>query len=251
MVRQQSRVCPHLGLEDDTATHMNFPSPANRCFNCRPSKCPDLAYQQEHCLRQSSDNCMAYQNNGIASIRTESKAVISFSDVTWRMIMLAVVVLVIIGWFYFSRGVAWETWPGRSFPATFYPISSTGNLMQISQSSTEITVSKTSPAPILAIASTPAFNPTTPITASLLPVETFTALPHLHGFEVTRMPVGSQLALLIHIVEYGETLDMIANKYGTTVLAIMAANYKLTPPVWAQYLIVIPIGIRDAVGLPA
>jgi LysM repeat protein len=44
---------------------------------------------------------------------------------------------------------------------------------------------------------------------------------------------------------------MIANKYGTTVQAIMAVNYKLKPPVWADYPIVIPVDTKDAAGLPA
>ena len=31
----------------------------------------------------------------------------------------------------------------------------------------------------------------------------------------------------------------------------MAVNYKLKPPVWVQYPIVIPVGTQDATDLPA
>jgi len=82
-------------------------------------------------------------------------------------------------------------------------------------------------------------------------VETVAAQPLLHGIEVTKMPPGSKQGYLVHVVAAGETLEVIAEDYNTTVLAILAVNYKLKPPVWAQYPIVIPVNTKDAVGLPA
>jgi len=65
------------------------------------------------------------------------------------------------------------------------------------------------------------------------------------------MPAGTEQGYLVHIVAAGETLDMLAANYNTTVQALMAVNYKLKPPVWVEYPIVIPVGIQDAAGLPA
>jgi len=65
------------------------------------------------------------------------------------------------------------------------------------------------------------------------------------------MPPGGDQGYLVHVVAVGETLDMIADHYDTTVQAIMVVNYKLTPPVWVQYPLVIPVGAKDATGLPA
>lgn len=246
MTHQPGKVCPHLGLADDAATHMNFPSPANRCFNCQPSGAPSLAHQQEHCISQTYDNCPLYQNSGDSSMPAAIRAVAPFSG-AWRAILLTILIFAIIGWLYFFQGTAWKTWFDESFLS---PISPTGNFTQTPPaSSPEITASTTtSPASAtVKVANTS----TAPVTASLPPSETFTASPDPRSFEVTIIPLGNQNGFLVHIVEYGETLDMIANKYGTTVQAIMAVNYELTPPVWAHYPIVIPVGAKDTIGLPA
>ena len=62
------------------------------------------------------------------------------------------------------------------------------------------------------------------------------------------MPPGGDQGYLVHIVAVGETLDIIADHYDTTVQAILAVNYKLKPPVWVQYPIVIPVGADDTAG---
>ena len=71
------------------------------------------------------------------------------------------------------------------------------------------------------------------------------------AFEVTRVPLGGNQSYLIHVVKEQETLDLIAVNYNTTVQAIIAVNYKITPPVWVDYPIVVPVGAEDETGLPS
>ena len=86
-------------------------------------------------------------------------------------------------------------------------------------------------------------------TVTAPPSETPVFLGSLHVYEVIKLPPGASHGLLVHMVAPGETLDMIAANYSTTMQAIMAVNYGLTPPIWADYPIVIPVGTKDATGL--
>jgi LysM repeat protein len=89
------------------------------------------------------------------------------------------------------------------------------------------------------------------VTATVLSTETPVYLEGVHIYEVTKLPAGTSRGLLVHMVVRGETLDMIASNYGTTVDAILAVNYKLTPPAWVDYPIVVPVDTQDVSGLPA
>lgn len=75
--------------------------------------------------------------------------------------------------------------------------------------------------------------------------------PPLLAFEVTRVPVGGSQPYLIHVVKEQETLELIAVNYSTTVEAIIAVNYKITPPLWLDYPIIVPVGAEDETGLPS
>lgn len=83
------------------------------------------------------------------------------------------------------------------------------------------------------------------------PSETPVFLESVHVYEVTKLPPGASQGLLVHIVAQGETLDLLAAYYGTTVQAILSVNYGLTPPAWVDYPIVIPVDTKDAAGLPS
>ena len=239
MSDQRSRVCPHLGLIHDTATHMGFPASENRCFHSRPPKSPDLSYQQSFCLQKSYDTCGFYQNDGARPTALEVTAP-SVSGKRSKTIFLFLVLLIVAGAALIGVG-EWKGLPGSVFvappqPQVEIPLSGT-----VTASAEAVSLSTNTPTHLWISGDT-----STP-----QPADTVTPLPHLHGFEITKMPAGTDQGYLIHIVAPGETLDMIAVDYNTTVQAIIAVNYKLKPPVWVQYPIVIPVGTKDARGLPA
>jgi LysM repeat protein len=98
---------------------------------------------------------------------------------------------------------------------------------------------------------TPTPQETNEPTLTVEAVQTSDSQVSQHGFELTKMPPGTKQGYLVHIVSVGETLDMIAEDYNTSVQAILAANHDLKPPVWAQYPIVIPVNCQDPAGLVA
>lgn len=64
------------------------------------------------------------------------------------------------------------------------------------------------------------------------------------------MPIGNYYQFIIHKAKDGERLEAFAEKYNTTVEAILAINYHLTNPVWEDMLFVVPIGFSQVAGLP-
>jgi hypothetical protein len=64
------------------------------------------------------------------------------------------------------------------------------------------------------------------------------------------IPIGGYYKFLIHKSKDGEELETYAEKYNTTVEAILYINYHLTNPVWEDVLFVVPINIKDVSGMP-
>jgi hypothetical protein len=55
---------------------------------------------------------------------------------------------------------------------------------------------------------------------------------------------------VIHRVLPGENLTIYATTYKTTTDAILKINYHLPLPVWADWIVVIPVGTSDMTGIP-
>jgi hypothetical protein len=56
--------------------------------------------------------------------------------------------------------------------------------------------------------------------------------------------------LTLHQVDFGESLEMLALNYETSVQAIREINYFLPSPLWTDVVVVIPIGSTEVDGLP-
>ena len=98
----------------------------------------------------------------------------------------------------------------------------------------------------------PSHIPTASRTPTRLPASTPTgptsAVPTCgHALDT---PFGTDLQFVIHRVRSGENLTNYANQYQTTTTAILTVNYHLPMPVWADWIIVIPVGITDMTGIP-
>lgn len=56
----------------------------------------------------------------------------------------------------------------------------------------------------------------------------------------------------MHTVASGESYDVLARNYNTTIEIIQAINYKASTPLWAKSTIVISPGLREIdIGIPA
>jgi len=228
MPGHQKTVCPYLGLVHDAATHMNFPSIANQCLYDKKNGSPSLIHQQGYCLSNAYEDCILHQT-AVSEIGVTSSSPSRVAGITM------VVILLVGSLVFFSFYV--------SLPGMFF-FSASDALPEPSEISVSPVKTLSSPTSTLIPA-----TPTDGSTVTPSPGKTPVPLGIPHVYEVTKLPPGVSHGLLIHVVKYGETLDMIAANYATTVQAIMAVNYELDLPIWADYPIVIPVGAKDTSGL--
>jgi len=167
-----------------------------------------------------------------------------------KTIFGVIALLIVVGGILMVR-TGWMGFLGNLFPAALplTPIPAPPSEIVTIVPTLETDVSALEVPLLVTETPTPVFMPIDAATPH--PGDTVIPLPYSHGFEVTRMPPGSDQSYLVHIVAVGETLDTIANHYNTTVQAIITVNYKFKPPVLLQYPLVIPVGTKDATGLPA
>jgi hypothetical protein len=59
-IDRKAQVCPFLGLKDDPATALSFPSSHNRCFHARPALPVKLEFQRAYCLEINHTSCEEY-----------------------------------------------------------------------------------------------------------------------------------------------------------------------------------------------
>ncbi|MCP4123568.1 MAG: hypothetical protein GY751_17595, partial [Bacteroidetes bacterium] len=59
------------------------------------------------------------------------------------------------------------------------------------------------------------------------------------------MPIGVSSQLLLHKVKGGESMAMLAENYETTEETIDIVNYFMPSPLWAELIIVIPVGTTE------
>lgn len=81
----------------------------------------------------------------------------------------------------------------------------------------------------------------------LLATPTNTPIPILIP---TPVHIGSDYQFVIHQAKSGETLSEYAEKYITSVGAIIRVNYSLSLPLWDDALVVIPVGFTNVVQMP-
>lgn len=101
---------------------------------------------------------------------------------------------------------------------------------------------------------TPTRTLTPTITLSPLPTSSPTMVPPPANGVVCGHPLdtpfGSTTKFLLHRILPGENLTIYADTYGTSTTAILAVNYRLPLPVWADWVVVIPFQTTDVSGAP-
>ncbi|MBU4352952.1 MAG: LysM peptidoglycan-binding domain-containing protein, partial [Nanoarchaeota archaeon] len=161
----------------------------------------------------------------------------------WRtvsaLIVLAVLVAVVL-WQAVARGLF-------SLPAQQGDNTSAATLTVLSAAPSVPTGSAN---PILTptVVATP-LSPTPTFTPTQIASPTPTTQPVLNlALEV---PIGLHQRFMIHRVMEGESLELFARRYATTIEAIQAVNYYLPSPLLVNWTVVIPLESIDVQGLPA
>ncbi len=238
--------CPFLGMKNDSATFLAYPSKWNTCYRVEPVSTPVFSHQRDFCLQASHHDCPVFKAEmgermpealvlPVSGMEKRKKRI--FALIAGSILILLLVIAIILNDRLFTLG---------------------RNIVETPPSE-ELTRSMAMANPT---SSTPvhSFSPTITTTDSLmsqtatLPAPSETALPTISHTSVPlalETPIGDEIQFIIHRVVEGESLVLYANWFETSSDAIRAVNYELSLPLWAGTLIVIPIDQTDVTGLPA
>ena len=234
--------CPYCGIVDDATTSLGYPSLWNYCHRANPVEVANLEHQRIFCLTAEHSNCPVFLREGSFPLPVELRGRSNESrrgkKSPWKVVVILAVGLLVllIGWQFLTNGRLLPALPGA-----------------------ETAVSPTLSALPAGGTRSPSITPSPTAT----PLETPTALPlpspsatpsqtPLPRYELSaEMPIGLNKQFMIHEVQPGESLELFANKYGTTVEVIKAVNFYLHSPLLEKTMLVIPLDMTTAEGLPA
>ncbi len=235
---RNGHLCPFLGLTDDPDTALSYPSAINRCHHAKPIAPINREHQVNACLNSNFTTCPVYLNNQVEPFPKEFGIGFAIQNrrkrwvriVSFVGVAVVCVLLITLGKAIVDNQTLQEK---RESEAQALAIASlTMNSAQILETETP------TPAP------TPIESPT-PTIATPIP----TTIP-MHQLE---MPIGENPSFVIHRIQEGENFVRFAEVYNASREAILAVNYgmELEPSLWAGAILVIPVGVSDATGLPS
>lgn len=220
-------VCPYLGLQDDPETHVAFPSETNFCHHLKTPGPVNLEYQRTFCQSGRHLLCAVFPEGRYTRLPVQAQVVAGERTLIRRPWLLTIVT------FLFVAGGAALTQSSAGF--THFLLKSPPQ------------IGKTLPAPPVTVPPSPPQPSATAATVYFTSTAEIPATPVPLGLET---PIGASPALLIHRVLPGESLDLIAAHFDTSVEAIQAINYFLPSPLLADLPIIIPLGQTQTAGLP-
>jgi len=242
--------CPYLGLLDDTDTSHGFPSNWNYCHHSCPIACPKLEYQTQYCLSKNHLHCLILLNQQLVPLPNYLRTSRSYVNTSKRSlfqlavyIFVGIVVFVGLAWGFLvqdpvlskvnSTSLATELLVERETSSPIFNASVTPPANQA------ITAGNLNETHTATLARTPTFTKT--VTSSL------TSILSKHRLDVL---IGTDYKFAIHRVAGGENFNQYADKYQTSVKAIVAVNYNLKTPVRVGTLVIIPAGFSDVAHIP-
>jgi LysM repeat protein len=225
--KKQYRTCPFLGQKTDPETALSYPSPFNRCYHARLVASIEFGDQDEFCLTSRYSECKVISTRqNIPSLAGNRLRKQHGNNKSILWITLLVIVLVSLG-----INFAWRV------------IASGKGLNQILITPTrytELTETKTG-------ITSPFQEPT--ITPS--PTSILSGAVILRPALALEIPLGIDQKFIIHQIQEGDSLNLLAGRNGTTVEALQACNYRLHSPLLPGWVIVIPVDIVYSQDLPA
>jgi hypothetical protein len=234
---RRTQICPYVGLKEDAATALAFPSLGNHCYHAKPVLPVKLEAQRIFCLSANYTICEQFSlspdsplSPGLrSSISSRQSKIFNKSNLWIPLLFIAVVGL--ITWQVLSRGLFGVKIPGQNMPIIS-------------------TVAGVQTMPVaLPKAHTP--TPTFTLMPSDTPLPSLTFTPMVESPHALETPIGIQYKVIIHQVVEGESLPFLASKYWTTTEAIQAVNFYLPTPITVGLLVIIPPNQTDVSGMPA
>ena len=267
--------CPYLGLHDDSATSLAYPSNWNYCYRARPPASVSISHQVAACLSRAHVDCPVYlaererplpsglRGSSTVPVRRAHRRARSNRAVVWMLLLAALLLL-----------AAWWAWGRQFFPLPAQPIptsSLAAVLTDVPSPTATVLVEWTNPALIVLTQArtptprasqtpagtvSPSSTPTLTLIPSRTPTKTVTltsppTLPPGACGHPLDAQFGAEVKFVIHRVAGGDSMDLFISKYQTSLEAIRAVNFSLHIPLWAEAIMVIPIGRTDTRGIPA
>lgn len=206
----------------DEQTHFSVPDEQHACHRVKPAQLVNLTYQGRYCLAATHRECSGYAAGWKRGLAKEARHRHSHRLgglrplVRWMVVFLAVAAMGLLA--LQARAMV---------PA---PVAT---LVMMTQTAS-VTPAATRPIATLRPSDTP------------MPVVTITPTPG----PLTGTPFGPENRWLVHVVQEGESLDFIAQQYGTTAEVINAVNAPFEGGLWPQTPLVICVNCASAEGLP-
>jgi len=233
---RNGHLCPFLGLTDDPGTALSYPSTINRCYHAKPVAPINREHQVNSCLNSNFATCPVYLNNQTEPLPKEFGIGFTSQNKRKRWVRIVsfvgvaaiCVLLITLGKAMVANKTLEEK---RDNEAQALAIAS------LTMNSAQILATQT-PTPV----PTQIESPTATITAPIP-----TTIP-VHQLE---MPIGENPSFVIHRIQEGENFIRFSEVYNASREAILAVNYGMDPALWAGAILVIPVGVTDATGLPS
>jgi LysM domain len=232
------RYCPHLGMADDPDTQFVSPDIHNTCFKAQPPNRVSMRHQARVCLTSEFRKCKMYQAESPVSLPRDLQGKVQ-RLVSWgawvRSSLLAASLLALLVLTRFAMTKSFFT---QAASAASTPVVQAAVLPQGTETLTK------PPAPTVIRSSSTPQPSDTPQVLVTEPMAQSTPGPALET------PFGGGQIYLVHMTLEGETLDMLAARYETSVAVLQVVN--LLPGqqiVWANRPLVVLPGRKDADGL--
>jgi len=110
-----TKICPYLGMADDSATNTSFPSLWNYCHNSKPVEVVEFNHQQNYCLSEKYNKCPVYMRVLLSEgkkkplpshLRVSRSQFGNSWKFNWKIIPLSVFILALLffaGFNFFTR----------------------------------------------------------------------------------------------------------------------------------------------------
>lgn len=247
----KNQFCPYLGLKFDPKTWVGYPSPLNYCHRVKPLAVPKFEHQISHCLSKNFIDCpIVYGGPGQRmpkAIQSQSIQRATLKKIIKIEVMIGVALIaVILGAIFWNQIIAGIAQIGESASREAQTNTQESIFTKTASPTAELT-------PTFANTSTATIenspNPTqTPIPPSETPLPpTSTIEPPILALET---PIGRDKKFIIHAVIPGESLELYAKNYNTTVPAIRAVNYDLPSFLPLDWVVIIPLNTSDVTDIP-
>ena len=227
--------CPNLGLKHDPDSYRSYESVQNYCYHCKSAAPIIFLHQKNYCVTENHINCRVYKEPERCEFPVELKgnsAPDNTGRLDWKWIVIGTVVILLllfVGFVVFSgasiqddkldfslKSPSAQTETQIINPTAYVNLSTENNLVGVFEGTTGL--------------------PKDPYPSATISVD-ITATLEIYS-------------LVIHQVQEGESLVVLAQEYDTTPDAIIDINYGLPTPIWAGWALVIPKGNDNTESLP-